>query len=152
VIPGLAVDEYPQVGRGWAFPPRWLADDPAAAAGEAVLAVNAGVEHVSEALRLVLRTEPGSRVMRPTLGAGVDRYVFESRSPDVCHRLANDVRRALLLWEPRVLVDAVVAVPAGEAEDRIDVTIEYRIDRHRRPASLVVPFYLDSPPAPEPVP
>ncbi len=87
-----------------------------------------------------LRTLLGSRVMRPRFGAGVDRYVFEPRTPSVCHRLADDVRRALLLGEPRVLVDRVLAEPAG-ADDRIDVTIEYRIDRHRRAESLVVPFY-----------
>ena len=60
----------------------------------------------------------------------------------MCHRLADDVRRALLLGEPRVIVDAVDAVAADGQDDRVDVDIEYRIDRHRRPNSLVVPFYL----------
>jgi hypothetical protein len=101
-----------------------------------------GAEHVAEALVVLLRTMPGSRIMRPGFGAGVDRYVFESRTPDVCYRLADDVRRALLLGEPRVIIDTVEAVAADEAEDRVDVVIEYRIDRHRRPSSLVVPFYL----------
>ena len=57
--------------------------------------------------------------MRPGLGAGVDRYVFEPRTADACHRLADDVRRALVLGEPRVLVDAVEAVPAGDADDQV---------------------------------
>jgi phage baseplate assembly protein W len=129
-------NDYPQVGRGWAFPPRWIrADEPAAR-----VTANDGIDHVQEAMVILLRTGLGSRVMRPGLGAGVDRYVFESRTGDVCHRLADDVRRALVLGEPRVIVDAVSAVPAGTAEDRIDVLIEYRIDRHRRPTSFVVPF------------
>ena len=132
--------EYPQVGRGWAFPPRWNRLPVIRGAGPVHLDTNDGIEHVEEAMVILLRTGMGSRVMRPDLGAGVDRYVFESRTGDVCHRLADDVRRALLLGEPRVIVDAVTAVPAGSAEDRIDVTIEYRIDRHRRPNSLVVPF------------
>lgn len=132
--------EYPQVGVGWAFPPRWSHDG-----GIVTVATSAGAEHVQEAMRIILRTGLGSRVMRPTMGAGVDRYVFEARTSDVCHRLANDVHRALRLWEPRVVVDSVQANPAGEAEDRIDVTIAYRIDRHRRPASLIVPFYLEQP-------
>jgi len=106
--------------------------------------MNEGIAHVQDAMRIVLRTELGSRVMRPTFGAGVDRYVFEARTADVCYRLADDVRRALMLGEPRVLIDNVEAVMSGEAEDRIDVRIDYRIDRHRAPASLVLPFYLES--------
>jgi len=96
-------------------------------------------------MRVLLRTGIGARVMRPTLGVGVDRYVFEPRTSDVCYRLANDIERALLLWEPRVIVDAVEAVPAGEADDRIDVRIDYRVDRHSRPTNLVLPFYLQAP-------
>lgn len=125
--------DYPQVGRGWAFPPRWTAG---------AVETNDGAEHVTEAMVILLRTALGSRVMRPGLGAGVDRYVFEPVTSDACHRLADDVRRALVLGEPRAIVDNVDAAPAGTADDQVDVTIEFRIDRHRRPTSLVVPFYL----------
>jgi phage baseplate assembly protein W len=138
----MSYADRPQLGRGWAFPPRWERE---ADGAPVVLAVNAGVDHVQEAMRILLRTGVGSRIMRPTLGAGVDRYVFEPRTTDLCYRLAHDVERALLLWEPRILVDAVEAVPAGEAEDRIDVRIDYRVDRHSRPANLVLPFSLGTP-------
>src|SRR5665647_835530 len=57
-------------------------------------------------MRVLLRTGVGARLMRPGLGVGVDRYVFEPRTTDVCYRLAHDIERALLLWEPRVIVDA----------------------------------------------
>lgn len=136
------IADDPQLGRGWAFPPRWELADRADAA---VLAITEGVEHVQEAMRVLLRTGVGARLMRPGLGVGVDRYVFEPRTTDVCYRLANDIERALLLWEPRVIVDAVEAVPAGEAEDRIDIRIDYRVDRHSRPSNLVIPFYLQEP-------
>lgn len=132
--------DYPQVGRGWAFPPRWARLPAQRGIGQVHLDTNDGIRHVEEAMVILLRTAIGSRVMRPGMGAGVDRFVFEARTPDVCHRLADDVRRALVLGEPRVIVDAITAMPAGSAEDRIDVTIEYRIDRHRRSNSLVVPF------------
>jgi len=134
----MTTGDYPQVGRGWAFPPRWVSG----AGGTAEVVLNDGAEHVTEAMVILLRTMLGSRVMRPELGAGVDRFVFEPRTTEACYRLADDVRRALVRGEPRVIVDAVEAVPAGDADDRVDVTIAYRIDRHRRPTSLVVPFYL----------
>jgi len=137
----MSAVDYPQVGRGWAFPPRWdVRSEDEATSVE--LETTAGAEHVEEALVIILRTLVGSRVMRPRFGAGVDRYVFEPRTPEVCYRLADDVRRALMVGEPRVIIDSVTAVPAGAADERIDVSIEYRIDRHRRPESLVVPFFM----------
>ncbi len=143
----MTVSDYPQVGSGWAFPPRWeLPVGPRGTAdGPAKLATNDGIAHLQEALVLHLRTALGDRVMRPRFGAGVDRYVFEARTSDICYRVADDVRRALVLGEPRVIVDAVEAQPAGEADDRIDVRIDYRIDRHRRPLSLVLPFFVEGP-------
>jgi len=137
----MSAVDYPQVGQGWAFPPRWDVLDSEGAA-DVMVATTAGAQHVQEALVIILRTLIGSRVMRPRFGAGVDRYVFEPRTPEVCYRLADDVRRALVVGEPRVIVDSVTAVPAGTADERIDVSIEYRIDRHRRPESLVVPFFM----------
>lgn len=136
----MTSSDYPQVGRGWAFPPRWDPSSPDSA--PAAVRMNDGAEHVTEAMIILLRTAIGSRVMRPTVGAGVDRYVFEPRTADACYRLADDVRRALMLGEPRIIVDNVEAMPAGDADDRVDVIVEYRIDRHRRPGSLVIPFYL----------
>lgn len=142
VAPDTSAGDYPQVGRGWQFPPRWVAVVQRRRIGPATVQMNAGEDHLEEAMVLALRTALGSRRMRPSFGAGVDRYVFEPRTAEACHRLADDVRRALVLGEPRVIVDLVEAMPAGTADDRVDVTIEYRIDRHRRPTSLVVPFYL----------
>jgi phage baseplate assembly protein W len=124
-------DDYPQVGVGWGFPVQW--DDGG-------LRASAGKERIEEALLVLVRTGVGERVMLPSFGAGVDRFVFEQRTDEVCRRLEDDVRRTLLLHEPRVIVDRIEAVPAG-ADDRIDVLLEYRIDRHRRPESLVLPFY-----------
>lgn len=128
--------DYPQVGRGWAFPPRWSGTP-------ASVEMSDGERHIREALVILLHTLLGNRVMRPGMGAGIDRYVFEPRTADACHRLADDVRRALVLGEPRVIVDAVAAVPAEHSDDWVDVVVEYRIDRHRRPNSLVLPFYLE---------
>lgn len=124
---------HPHVGVGWGFPVRWTAADG--------LELSWDEQRIAEAMRLIIRCELGSRRMRADFGADADRYVFAERTEQVCARLAADVRRALLLGEPRVVVDTVTAVPAGEGDDRIDVMIEFRVDRHRRPSSLVLPFY-----------
>ena len=127
-------DDYPQVGVGWGFPVRWQDEDLRG------LRTSSGKQRIDEALLLLVRTGVGERVMLPSFGAGVDRFVFEQRTEEVCRRLEDDVRRTLLLHEPRVIVERIEAVPAG-TDDRIDVLLEYRIDRHRRPENLVLPFH-----------
>ena len=128
------VARHPHVGVGWAFPVRWE---------DGAVRLSADEQHVAEAMRLILRTLQGARAMRPEFGAGVDRYVFAPRTDEACFRLASDVRRALMLSEPRVLIDRVHATAAGDDGNRIDVLIEFRLDRHRQPSSLVLPYYVD---------
>lgn len=134
--------DYPQIGSGWGFPVQWDYSLRADGSRSGLLNQSAGAARIEEALVLILRTGISERVMRPKFGAGVDRYVFDPRADEVCRGLEADVRRALLLSEPRVIVDNVTARPAGLAGERIDVEIAYRIDRHRRPENLVLPFYL----------
>jgi uncharacterized protein len=124
---------HPQVGVGWAFPIRWDV-------GGAV-ATSVDERRVVQSMALLLRTRIGERVMRPRLGADADRFVFAPRTDEVLHQLEYAVDQALLRWEPRVIVDDVSALAAGD--DRIDVSITYRLDAHRRPSNLVLPFYLE---------
>lgn len=127
------VPQHPQVGTGWAFPIRWRADG--------TVDTSTDEARVVQSMTLILRTRIGERAMRPRLGASADRFVFASRTDEALHQLEFAVDQALLRWEPRVLVDDVSAV-AGD-DNRIDVSITYRIDAHRRPSNLVMPFYVD---------
>ena len=55
----MTTDDYPQVGRGWAFPPRWERTGVGGTGGTGPvdLVTNDGAEHVGEALVLLLRTD-----------------------------------------------------------------------------------------------
>ncbi|MGA5761797.1 GPW/gp25 family protein [Nonomuraea bangladeshensis] len=125
--------DYPHLGTGWRFPVTW-------SGGRAALTTS-GEAAVTQAIGLIVRTALGERVMRPGFGADANRHVFEPRTPQTCYRLGFEVRQALLRFEPRIVVDRVEAVPADD--DRIDVTVEFRIDPHRRPTNLVLPFYRE---------
>ena len=94
------------LGVGWAFPPRLRPDGRIA---EAVYE-----EDVREAIRIVLGTNPGERVMRPDFGAGLRTFVFEPVNPTMLARVEARVRDALVTWEPRIDVDAVRVSRAGE--------------------------------------
>jgi phage baseplate assembly protein W len=125
-------DEH--LGRGWSFPPRF---------GTGGVELVEGEEDVRQAIMLLLRTALRERVMHPDFGVGIQRYVFAARTAATSFRLQADIERALVRFEPRAIVERVEAtVPEGD-EPRIDVLIEYRLDEHHRPQSLVFPFYLE---------
>lgn len=132
-IPDPAGTGY--LGRGWSFPVRW---------SEAGVRMAEGDEDVRQAIGLLLRTGVDERVMHPGFGAGVDRFVFAPRSGETLFELQQLVERVLVRWEPRIEVLSVDAEASVQDESRIDVLIEYRIESHRRPSSLVFPFYVQA--------
>jgi hypothetical protein len=133
----MSVDQ-PHIGVGWAFPPRWSTRGDAVVAGK-----ETGEAKVRQSMELIIRTDLGERRMRPRFGADASRFVFEPSNGTSVEQLAYVTERALRLWEPRILVDAVRA-ERGVDDGRIDIVVEFRTDRHRKPSNLVVPYYLES--------
>ena len=82
------------LGRGWAFPLATGAD------GE--IAQAEYEEDVHEAVRLVLGTDPGERVMRPDFGSGLHALVFEPLTATTQALVKHRVEEALVRWEPRI--------------------------------------------------
>ena len=97
---------------------------------------SAGPDNIRESIRLILMTEPGERIMRPTFGAGLRRFLFEPNVP-ATHRLIEErITNSLARWEPRITVDRVTV-----AADRTDlshaiVTIEYHLVATGRQAEV----------------
>ncbi|MFE1437291.1 GPW/gp25 family protein [Streptomyces sp. NPDC058739] len=133
------MSDYPHLGTGWRFPVRWHQDGD----GGGHVATVDGEDAVAQSIRLIVRTTLGERVMRPDFGSTAEDQVFGIRDAASCHRLAHELRTAVLRFEPRAIVDQLEAVVAGTEDDRVEVTVEFRIDPHRRPTSLVLPFYLE---------
>jgi len=124
-----------RLGSGWAFPvlPRPVTGD---------LPYASGAEKVREAILLVLRTEPGERVMRPTFGCGLRRFLAEPNTVGTRARLVRQVTAALETWEPRVRLREVTAT-AGDDPSLVLLTIGYEHARDGSQGVLVYPFYLE---------
>ena len=121
------------LGTGWSFPV-------AVANGETALAQHE--EDVRQAILIILQTDDGERVMRPTFGAGLARYVFEPITPTLMTALQAKVQGALINWEPRIDVIAVVATPAPGRVAAVLIDITYRVRATNSVGNLVYPFYL----------
>jgi uncharacterized protein len=121
------------LGRGWPFP-----IVPARTHGFDYVQ---GASCVEQAIRLILDTDPGERLMRPTFGAGLRRYLQQPNTVAVRALIEHDVGTALALWEPRISVRGVDVDP-GEDPALVVIQINYVHVRDQRPGNFVYPFYL----------
>lgn len=124
---------YDFVGAGWAFP---MGVD---ARGGIALARRD--QELEQAMRLILATYPGERPMRPDFGSRVRDFVFRSATIETAAELSDEVHKALLRWEPRVVVESVdVTVDAAE-RNRLYIDVNYIVKGTNDRRNLVFPFY-----------
>jgi phage baseplate assembly protein W len=123
------------LGAGWAFPVQLEPDGEIA---EAVYETD-----IRQAIRIILGTNPGERVMRPDFGAGLNAFVFEPVSPTTMSQLANAVESALVNWEPRIDVEGVQVTQDRAELGRLLIDITYRVRATNSVTNLVYPFYLE---------
>jgi phage baseplate assembly protein W len=124
----------PFLGVGWGFP---ISVDTNGA-----LAVAAYEESVQQSIWIILGTAKGERVMRPDFGCSIYDLVFEINSPSTAGKVAQAVRQALLLLEPRIDVLDIQAQTENSGEVLL-ISIDYQVRATNNAFNLVYPFYLE---------
>ncbi|MBL8148006.1 MAG: GPW/gp25 family protein [Anaerolineae bacterium] len=122
------------VGKGWAFPPKIGERD--------MMRMAEDDADIRQAIRIILGTAPGERVMRPEFGCRIHELIFwpaNQATADIAERF---VREALLRWEPRIRLQAVTVTPGGAQYGQLVVEIEYEIKTRNDKHNMVYPFYL----------
>jgi uncharacterized protein len=123
------------LGRGWSFPPRF---DPRSKG----VAMVADIEDIEESLRILLATTPGERVMQPAYGCGLRRMVFETLNEQTLTAIKDRIRKAVLFFEPRVILQRIDANVPDAREGRLDLLLDYRVRTTNTRHNLVYPLYL----------
>jgi len=123
------------LGTGWAFPIQ--VDDTGG------IRMRSGEEDIREAVRIVLGTRLGERVMRPEFGTALGELVFDPNDANLAGRIEFLVRKALERWEPRIALKEVRARGAGE---RMEIDVRYIVRRTNREDNVVVPFFAGAHP------
>jgi phage baseplate assembly protein W len=121
------------VGNGWAFPA-------AISRTGAVRLVN-GVEEIDAAIRMILATVPGERVMRPDFGCSMWDMLFAPLTAGTLGLIEQAVRSALERWEPRIDLQDVRAT-AEQGSGTVHIAVAYRIRTTNDRRNLVYPFYV----------
>jgi uncharacterized protein len=126
-------DDKAFLGRGWGFPLA-LGED-----GEITFAKYE--EDIRQAIRIILGTNPGERLMRPDFGAGLRALLFEPINTTTIALVKHRVEQALIEWEPRI--DNIgVRVTADPPRGLLDIDVRYRVRATNSFYNLVYPFYV----------
>jgi uncharacterized protein len=122
------------IGTGLAFPLQF------SPRGEIALAT--GGHDIEQAMRLILETMPGERVMRPRFGCRAKELIFAPRNSATKALLITYVQDALAQWEPRIEVRGVTVHIDAANDGAWLVEISYEVKTTHDERSLVHPFYI----------
>jgi uncharacterized protein len=121
------------LGTGWAFPVDVDAHGRIALARQEL--------DIEQAIRIILLTPKGQRVMRPEFGCQIHDLIFAPNDATTAGLAAYYVEEALGMWEPRIRVQEVTAGPDPNDPGRLLVEVRYEIKATHDSRSLVFPFY-----------
>lgn len=129
------MDDHSFLGNGWSFE---VMPDPVTGR----IRMCGGEEDIAQAVRLILNTRRGERVMRPDFGCRLCDFAFESFSQSVRSEMIEEIKNALTLHEPRI---SGIEVTIGDTarEGHIVLDISYVVRATNNPYNLVFPFYIE---------
>jgi|SRR6266404_4592031 len=124
------------LGKGWGFPPEFHQDS-------RTVEMVADQADIEESLKILLSTSIGERVLQPLYGCNLRDYQFEPLNNSYLGFVSDMVERAILFFEPRIIVEEIEVTPDTEEniEGKVILSITYRIAQTNTRYNFVYPFY-----------
>jgi uncharacterized protein len=132
------------LGQGLAFPMRKNS--------RGGIEISSQEQKIKESIYMILGTQPGERLMRPTFGCNLRSLVFAPNTKATANLARHYVEEALRTWEPRIILEDVIVKndyfsAENNTEERytniLSISIIYRIKATYELQNLVYPFYLE---------
>ncbi|PKM82011.1 MAG: baseplate protein [Firmicutes bacterium HGW-Firmicutes-14] len=123
------------LGKGWKFPP-------GVEISTGKVLMSEYEEDIRESIWIILSTSKGERIMRPDFGCGIHDFVFASMDMTTLNMMESSVREALTVWEPRIEVIEVLALPEETEPGKLLINIKYCVRSTNNEFNFVYPFYL----------
>jgi len=122
------------LGRGWKFPPTFTK-------GYDSAELSQFEQDIRESLNILISTLVGERVMRPDYGTNVHNLIFENLDTNTRTLVADELKKAILLHEPRIFVDKITPTQE-ELNGTLEMQIDYTIIATNTRYNVVYPFYF----------
>jgi phage baseplate assembly protein W len=136
----MAVTQTDILGKGWSFPFRF------SSVGRVRKVVGVtpadSIEKVKMAMRQILGTRLGSRVIDRDWGSDLRNIIFEPINQVTATRLRFAVGEALGRWERRIEVLGVSVDVSQAADGIIETSVDFQIAATQQFGNLVYPFYI----------
>lgn len=123
------------MGRGFKFP---FSVDPSTNR----IAMSSAEDDIREAIKIILRTNVGERVMLPKFGTAAGDFIFSDNRAERIAALEGSVREALERWEPRICDVEVSADNSMGAKNVVEINISYTVRMTNNQFNMVYPFYM----------
>lgn len=123
------------LGTGWSFPPQFREQDHS-------LELVSEEDDIRQSLYLLIATAPGERILNPDYGCDLNSLVFERITEALRYRIKSMVSRAILLFEPRVVVEQVEVHIVSIEPGMLHIVVEYTVIQTNSRSNIVYPFYL----------
>ncbi len=123
------------LGKGWAFPPEFNFE-------MGTTEIVEDEKDIKQSLQIILGTIPGERVMFPTFGCGIRKFVFESNDPTQISMLKDAIYDAILFNEPRIKLEKIDIKDDTPVYGLIHIHITYTVIITNTRSNMVYPFYF----------
>ena len=126
------------LGRGWSFPPEFDRDTGA-------VRMVSGEADIRQSLRILFGTVRTERLMLPEYGSALSSLVFDNRDHTLALRLRHFVHDAILMYEPRIVVEPtdITVLADEETGGLVWVRFAYLVSQTNTRSNMVFPFYCD---------
>ncbi len=106
------------------------------------IALVGGERDIEQAIRTIMETSPGERVMRPEFGCRIHELVFAPNNAATEGLLIHYIQEALERWEPRIDVQEIEVSTDLDGGAVLLAEIKYLVKDTHDPRSIVYPFFL----------
>jgi len=120
------------IGTGWSFPPQFE---------NGMVLMTSDDADIKASLQILLGTAVGERFLQPKYGLNLRGLIFEPMSTTMLTDLKDEVKMAILIYEPRINLLSLNLDTSTQIEGRVSIMIEYEIRATNSRYNLVFPFY-----------
>lgn len=88
---------------------------------------SSGADNIRESIRIILETEIEERVMLPSFGGGLKRFLFQPNITSTHRMIQETIVQALGRWERRIEIEAVDVGPDPDDELAVLAVVRYKV-------------------------
>ena len=87
----------------------------------------------NEKVKLInlMNTIEGERIMQPSFGLGIHKYLFEQITPDISNKIETEIKKKIAYWLPNLVINKLyVDVLTDVDRNTINVEIDFSLENN----------------------